>query len=85
MGNSFSGPNIFQLPVMTDDVIAISGPCNYDFFDFVELGHVIPQKTPKTLLSSFPSIFDCSRVFLVKFSSNPNITKIDCQNLMTSL
>ena len=79
------GPNFFQLPIMTDDVIAISGPCNYEFFDFEELGHVIPQKTPKTLLSSFLAIFSHSGEFLMQFSHFSNITKVHCESLMTSL
>ena len=79
------GQFIFQLPVMTDDVIAISGQCKWKFSVFDENGHVIPQNTPKTLLSSFLVLFDCSNIAEIYFSKYWYITKIHGENLMTSL
>ena len=53
---------------MTDDVIAISGPCKCKYFVFDEKGHVIPQNTPKTLLSSFLVLLDSSDMAAMYFS-----------------
>ena len=79
------GPNFFQNPVMTDDVIAISGPCKSQIFNFEKHSHVIPQKTPKTLLSSYLVLFRSYSAFLLQFSTNQYISKIHCEYFMTSL
>ena len=42
---------------MVDDVIAISGPCKSQIFNLWKISAVIPQTTPKTLLSSFQGLF----------------------------
>ena len=70
---------------MTDDVIAISGPCKCEFSVFDENSHVIPQNTPKTLLSSFLVLFDSSDMAAMYFSKDSYITTIHGENLMTSL
>ena len=70
---------------MTDDVIAISGPCKCEFSVFDENGHVIPQNTPKTLLSSFLVLLESSNMAAMYFSKYEYITKIHGENLMTSL
>ena len=61
-------------------VHVIGRSCN-----FTKLGRVIPQKTPKTLLSTFLALFCCSSVFLLQFWNNQNISKIHYEYLMTSL
>ena len=54
--------------MITDDVIAISGPCKCEFSVFDENGHVISQNTPKTLLNSFLVLFDSSDMAAMYFS-----------------
>ena len=47
--------------------------------------HVIPQKTPKALLSSYLVLSRSYSAFLLQFSTNQYISKIHCEYLMTSL
>ena len=54
-------------------------------FNLGNHSQVIPQKTPKTLLSSFLTLFRSYSTFLLQFSTKQYITKIHCKYLMTSL
>ena len=45
--------NYRRFPEVTDDVIAISGPCKSKIFELRKIDAVTPQTIPKTLLSSF--------------------------------